>query len=159
QWRLSHAKGEAAYAFVGSYALNLFPQVTSNALRVGCDGHMGGMLVVDFEQQRQHSILAAMPEEIRKKVTLATCPNLPGGFHGARVEDVDAIEYLWRADLQGAVRAWLRYIEHNDDHEFLIVYVSPGAHHALVPTIVRMHKARYPMKPVYVITMLDSKDI
>jgi hypothetical protein len=160
RWRLPGGKGENAYALAGSPSLNLSRDLLWQSMRIGCDGNAGGILAADLQRERRNAVLPDLPQEMKNKIIEVDCPNLPGGFHGASVEEAEAMEHLWGGDLRRAVRRWLHHIELNDrQHELLLLYLSPGSHQVLAPTIMYMYKERYPAKPIYVITMLDSKDI
>jgi hypothetical protein len=159
QWKVEHGSGEIAYVELGTAAARQCPATLGYYEAIGVSNDVGGILLAELAKAERDDCLRDIPDAFRDRVTQVVCNNLPGGLHGATVEEAEQMRDMCYHDVLIATEKWLRYLDSHTTHELLIVRASPGGHMALLPTIIATYRTRYRHKPIYLMTILDHKDV
>lgn len=151
--------GSVAFVSIGSYATHEFPGMIDYHMRVGNDETIAASFLANLARSERRACLKRIDERFHNRITQLDCPNLPDGLQGKTAEEAKRIRRLWLNDVILWTRKWLDDLELNDDHAVLVIVLSPGGHAALLEVIIALYKERFPDKSIYLVTLLDEKDV
>ncbi len=158
-FRKTEGDGETAFLMLGTYAAHQLPGVLDYYESMGLDVGVGGIFLAELARSVRQTTMRDINKRFHHRIIELDCPNLPGGFHGRTLEEALAIRRLWQKSVIEATTKWLDYLDRSTQHEVLVFFDSTAGHASLRDLTLGMYRQRHPDKPIYHITILDSRDV
>jgi len=156
-WKRAEGRGQIPIAVVGTYGAHLLPSILKAFERTGTTDHVGTILLIELDDDVRQSCLDNIPTVFRNRVIEVDCPLLPSGLLNNPIEQVLRDRAYWETNVLRGTRDWLARMQRETRPSTLICLLSPGGHAALGRPALDAFHSRYPLIPIYALTILDDK--
>jgi hypothetical protein len=159
----SEGDGQMPIAGLGSLTAGLLPPILDTFERAGAASYIGPILLGEAAKDLRETCRREMPATFHARLTELKVPAFPFGFGGASLEEMlePGMRRWWETDNMRTASKWADRIDHNTaitkvNAGLLLAILSNNGHAALAPDVLREFKRRYPLAPIYALTVLDA---